>query len=547
MKNFQTLKFLDLFRKLFESFGINYPVMRKILTVKLTMDGRRTPTIFNQQGKKKKKPEENGFIKSLGMYVILSVMLIPLVIFGVNYLYQMSIFFGIVMFLVMTSMISDFSNVLLDVRDKGILLTKPVKKKTLNAAKTIHICIYLFFLTGALTIAPVVIGTFRHGVLFLLLSIIGLILVNFFIVVLTAIIYYFILRFFDGEKLKDIINYVQIGLSVSIAVGYQVLGRAFSIVDMNISFSPSWWQFFIPPIWFGAPFELILKHHYDSYLIVFSLLALIIPIISIVIYSRMMPAFERNLQKLANNSGGSNRKEQKWKSWLVRIICRKNEERVFFRFANNMMRKEREFRLKVYPSLGLALVLPFVFLFNQIQVNSYAHLVASKSFLVIYSCSLMIPNAIAMLKYSGKYKGAWIYKTAPIQSLAPLYSAAIKVFIVNLFLPVYFILSVIFLSIFGLEIIEDLLVVFFTAVLYTVICSNDLKGTLPFSESFEDARQSGGAKIILAFLLMAVFAGIHFAATFIPFGVTIYLTLIVVSTIFAWRLAYKSWWDFSKG
>ncbi len=544
MKNFQTLKFLDLFRKLFESFGINYPVMRKILAVKLTMDGRRTPTIFNQQGKKKKQPEENGFIKSLGMYAILSVMLIPLVIFGENYLYQMSLFFGIIMFLVMTSMISDFSNVLLDVRDKGILLTKPVEKKTLNAAKTVHICIYLFFLTGALTIAPVVIGTFRHGIIFLLLSIIGLILVNFFIVVLTAIIYYFILRFFDGEKLKDIINYVQIGLSVTIAVGYQVLGRAFSIVDMNISFSPSWWQFFIPPIWFGAPFELILQRHSNLYLVVFSLLALIVPIISIFIYSRMMPAFERNLQKLTNYSGGSKRKEKSWKSWLVRIICRSNEEKVFFRFANNMMRNEREFRLKVYPSLGLSLVIPFVFLFNEIQMNSYAHLVSSKWYLAMYMCSLMIPNAVTMLKYSGKYKGAWVYKTAPIQNLAPLYSAALKVFIVNLFFPVYFILSVIFLGIFGLKIIDDLLVVFVTAILYTVICSNYLKGTLPFSESFEDAQQSGGAKVILALLLMVVFAGIHFAVTFIPFGVTIYFILLAASTIFAWKNAYKSLWNY---
>ncbi|MGG3468300.1 hypothetical protein ABES02_12555 [Neobacillus pocheonensis] len=183
MKNFRTLRFLDLFRGLFESFGINYTVMRKILAVKLTMDGRRTPTIFNQQAKKKKRPEENGFIKSLGIYVLLSLMLIPFTILSENFLYQMSIFYGIVMFLVMTSMISDFSNVLLDVRDKGIILTKPVDKKTLNAAKIIHICIYLSFLSAALTVIPLVIGTFRHGILFLLLSLIGLILVNLFIVV----------------------------------------------------------------------------------------------------------------------------------------------------------------------------------------------------------------------------------------------------------------------------------------------------------------------------------------------------------------------------
>ncbi|MGG1676234.1 hypothetical protein ACIFOT_10870 [Neobacillus sp. NRS-1170] len=544
MKNFRTLRLLDLFRGLFESFGINYTVMRRILAVKLTMDGRRTPTIFNQQTKKKKKPEENGFMKSLGMYVLLSLMLIPFTILGSNFLYQMSIFYGIVMFLVMTSMISDFSNVLLDVRDKAILLTKPVNKKSLNVAKTIHICIYLIYLTTALTAIPLIIGTYRHGVLFLLLGVIGLVLVNLLIVVVTAIIYYFILRFFDGEKLKDIINYVQIGLSVSIAVGYQVLARSFSVVEMNITFTPSWWQFLIPPIWFGAPFELFLQHQSDFYIISFSLLALFIPIIAIIIYSRMMPSFERNLQKLTNNSGGSSRKKHWWINGLVNVICRSKEEKIFFRFADNMMRNEREFRLKVYPALGMSLIFPFIFMFNEIQMNSFAHLVSSKWYLAVYFSCLMIPNAVAMLKYSGKYKGAWIYQTAPLQSLAPLYSAVLKVFISNLFLPIYIIISAIFIGIFGLKIIDDLLVVLVTAILFTIICSNYLKGTLPFSESFEDALQSGGLKVILALLCLAVFAGIHFAITFIPFGVPIYLIILIMITIFSWKHAYRTVWKF---
>ncbi|WP_286230990.1 hypothetical protein [Neobacillus mesonae] len=543
MKDYRTLKFLDLFKVLFVRMGVDYPAMRKILAVKLTMDGRRTPTIFNQQAKKKNKPEENGFMKSLGMYVLLSLILIPIVIFGKNYLYQMAIFYGIVMFLVMTSMISDFSNVLLDIRDKGILLTKPLSKKTISTAKTVHISIYLFFLTIALTAAPLIIGTFRHGILFLLLALIGLILLNLFIVVLTAIIYYFILRFFDGEKLKDIINYVQIGLSISIAVGYQVVVRAFNFVDMEMVFSPSWWQFLIPPIWFAAPFELVLRLDTRFYLVGFSCLAVVIPIISIVIYNRMMPSFEQNLRKLTNQSGESKRRENRWKNWIAGVVCKGTEEKIFFRFADNMMRNEREFRLKVYPALGMALVFPFIMMFNEIQMNSFAHLAVTKWYLAIYMASLMIPNAVAMLKYSGKYKGAWVYKTAPVANLAPLYSATLKVFIVNLFFPIFFILSLIFIIIFGVKIIPDILLVFVISILYTVICSNYLKGTLPFSESFEDAQQSGGLKLILAMLLIAVFAGIHYAATLVPYGVPIYFIVMLAVTIFSWKRAYKTVWN----
>ena len=60
MDDFKSLRFLDLFKRLFIKFGIDYVVMRKILQVKLTMDQRRVPTMFN--GAKKK--EGNNFLKS---------------------------------------------------------------------------------------------------------------------------------------------------------------------------------------------------------------------------------------------------------------------------------------------------------------------------------------------------------------------------------------------------------------------------------------------------------------------------------------------------
>jgi uncharacterized membrane protein len=149
-----------------------------------------------------------------------------------------------------------------------------------------------------------------------------------------------------------------------------------------------------------------------------------------------------------------------------------------------------------------------------------------------------------MLKYSGKYKGAWIYKTAPVSNLAPLYSATLKVFIANLYFPIYFILSIIFIGIFGIKIIPDILVVFVSSILYTVICSNYLKGSLPFSESFEDARQNSGIKIMIALVLGGILALIHWGITFIPFGVLIYLLLLIIATIYSWKRAYNTIWNY---
>src|SRR5699024_1054143 len=102
--------------------GVNYHMMRTILRVKLVMDGRRTPTIFSGHTK---KPKGNQLIKSLGIYMLYSLILIPF-IFLEHYMLQMGLVFGVVIFILMTSIIADFSAVLLDVRDKTILGTKPI-------------------------------------------------------------------------------------------------------------------------------------------------------------------------------------------------------------------------------------------------------------------------------------------------------------------------------------------------------------------------------------------------------------------------------------
>src|SRR5690625_6902964 len=76
MSNFRSLKVVGFFRPLLVKMGVDYEVMRTILQTKLLMDGRRVPTIFSGQTKKTKG---NQFIKSLGIYLLYSLILIPFI------------------------------------------------------------------------------------------------------------------------------------------------------------------------------------------------------------------------------------------------------------------------------------------------------------------------------------------------------------------------------------------------------------------------------------------------------------------------------------
>ncbi|MGF9912421.1 hypothetical protein ABEX47_18575 [Paenibacillus ehimensis] len=547
MREFVSLKVLDRFQALFERLGVDYPMMRKILQIKLTIDGRRMPTIFNQSGKRSGAGDQNIFAKSLGLYALMGLVTVPFVVMGDNYMFQMSFVFGLLMFLVMTSLISDFSTVLLDIRDRNIIASKPVNRRTVGMAKTLHILIYLFFLTGALCAAPMIAAFAKHGVLFFLLFVVEIVLTDVLIVVLTAFLYMLILKFFDGEKLKDMINNVQIMLSIAITVGYQFIGRSFDLMQLQVVFEPRWWQAFIPPLWFGATFEWLLRGQAAPHFIVFSLLAFVTPIVSILLYMRLVPFFERSLQKLANDSAKKSREHSRWLDVVSRFVCSGREERTFFRFGSLMMGNEREFKLKVYPSLGFSIVFPFIFFFNVLRNQSFGEIAASKWYLNIYFCALLIPTVIMMLRYSGKHKGSWLYKTMPLPSPAPIFRGTIKAFLVRLFMPVYLLESVIFIALFGTRIVPDLIVVALSVLLYAVLCFLVFRKALPFSESFEAVKQNDSLIIIPLLLLLALFAGVHLASTLVTGGVYAYMALLVVLNVVVWRKGFAISWDDLRG
>jgi ABC-2 type transport system permease protein len=540
MKEFRTLLFLDWFRGIFEKMGFDYPALRRILQVKFTTDQRRVPTVFQQQGKKgKESKDENRFIKSLWVYALFGLFIIPFVLIGENYIFQMSIAFAVIMFIIMTSMISDFSVVILDIRDNTILFTKPVEKKTISLAKTIHVCVYLFFLTAAMTLIPLIVALINQGLWFFLLFLAGIVLSDILIVVFTALLYYLILKYFDGEKLKDIINYVQIGLSIGLAVGYQVVARSFEFVDLQVAFTAQWWQVFFPPMWFGSLFEWVLNGENSTLIILFSVMALLFPFAALGIYIKILPTFEKNLQKLNSHGGKRRKKPNPIGKSLMKLMCYSREERAFYQFAHYMMKNEREFKLKVYPGLGFAIVLPFIFVFNHLMMSSFEDLSSSKVYLSIYASLIVIPTVVMQLGYSGKYKGSWIYKVAPVERHTPIHKGTLKAFLAKLFIPLYFVMAVCFLVLFGMKLLPGLIVVLVSAFIYTVVCYKLLSDGLPFSESFDGVKQSDGWKVLPFYIIIGAFIGLHVLSLTFDYGIYVYLVLLLVVNFVVWKFSFR--------
>ena len=326
MKKDKSLAVVHRLRGFYEKLGVDYEMMRLILETKLTMDKRREPTIT--MNNKNNDEKDNSFGKALILYGVMGI--------KHNIMLQMAVYFGFFMFVIGSSFIADFAYVLLDVRDKNLLGITGVSSKTINAAKITNILIYMTKLSLAYGGVGILVSL-RYGILFTLVFILEIILINLFMILITAFIYYLVLKFFNGEKLKDIINGVQIVLTVGIMIMYQLVGRLFDFLDVGSRFTiTSWWQGFIAPLWFAAPLEIIEIGVIDRTLIIFTVLAILAPILSILIYFKIAKKFEDYIQKLNDNTyKGKDRIPFSFK--IGNLVCRSSTEKSFFNFTVNII------------------------------------------------------------------------------------------------------------------------------------------------------------------------------------------------------------------
>lgn len=541
MKEFKVLKIIDKLSGLYKKAGVNYDAFRLILNAKLTMDGRRKATVFNDS--RKNKEDSNQFYKALIMYAFFGIFIGLMLIFNINKMYIMSIYFSAIMFMVLTIFISDFSYVILDVRDKNILFTKGVDNKTINAAKITHVFIYMTYLTLALVGVSFIVS-FKYGGLYSLVFLLEIILIDIFMIIITALVYLFVLKFFDGEKLKDMINYVQIILSISMVVLYQIVPRLFGAIDIvNITYKEKLWHLLIPPMWFSAPLSIISGEGVTLIKVIMCVLSIAVPVISIIIYIRLIPAFENNLQKL-NNNEDKIKEKHKLLIKINNLLCKDNTERAFFNFSLGIMNSEREFKLKIYPNLALGIVLPLIFLFTAADRNSvggmFENLRNSRFYLSIYAFALVIPNILVMLRYSEKYLGAWIYEVAPIMKISSIFKGVIKAAIYKLILGPYIILAIVFILIYGPKVIIHLIIAFLGLIILVISNFSILKKVFPFSEKFEATSGGEGLVTLLVSLVCTlILFVIHLVISKYLLLNYIYLILLITIDLLLWNFAFN--------
>jgi ABC-2 type transport system permease protein len=512
------IKFLDLFRGLFHLMGVNYTQVRAIVSVKLTMDNRRQ--IMSYRRKDSKEPS-NAFSATLLIYLLLGGF-IALALYAVSsFVLSMIFFFAFIMVMVAMTLITDFSSVLLDTSDNTIILPRPVDSRTLFIARITHILLYLGQVTAALCAIPLIVILLKYGTLLFFLSIIASMLSVLTAVCMTNAFYLLILQFASEEKLKTLINYFQIVMAILVMGGYQLLPRMAGRMNLTeYYFEIKWWSFITPPVWMAASLETFYLKQIDLPHIAITFCAVVFPLLGFYLINRYLtPVFNRKLGVMGTESKQLTKTKGR-KDFASKIsgwVTFNGLERGSFELIYHILGRDRKIKLKIYPSFGYIIVFGAIFMLrsNEDLATTWNNLPNTQYYLMLlYLTFMILQAAIYEIPYSDDFKASWIYFSTPLKNPGDILTGTLKAIIVRLFIPGYFLISLIVLFIWGTQAVDDVVFGLFNNLIMLLIMVLLNKRHLPLSFAPNVRSQFGSfIRTMMLFLMLGLLGLGHYLLT----------------------------------
>jgi hypothetical protein len=498
------------------------------------------------QRRKSDKQVSSATIFTMIISAVLGLLYLMAFYIGSNIVTGLTFYFFMFFFMLSATLISDFTSVLIDVRDTFIILPKPVNDRTVLLARLLHIFIHICKLVLPMALPGVIYIGLKYGVasafwmapMVLLLTLLAIFFIN--------AIYIIILRVTTPQKFQNVISYFQIVFAIVIYASYQFLPQMMErkgILDFDLNAYR--WSASLPMYWMAVAWESLTVFSFTTKSVICLTASVIVPLLCVwVVVKFLAPSFNNKLALINSTADGpaapvSGIVKQK-KPWLAEklssLLTRGNGEAAGFLFAWRMSARSRDFKLKVYPSIGYMLVL-IVLMFVRSKNLSFEMLASNgKEFKIlmvvsIYLMSLLLVTAISQMVYSEKYKAAWIFHVAPVEYPGEVILGAVKAIVLKFYIPIIILIAIPALIIGGWAAVPNLLLGLFNQLLIAALLVYMNFRNLPFSRK-QNANVNGGSFIRnIGVMLISVFiAMLHYAAYDIVVVVCIVAVLSMIAT-----------------
>lgn len=481
---------------IYSRMGVNIHQLKAILHTKLTMDDRRPNTIHQTQRKKKAKPVSMATAGTMAMSALLGAVYLFSFSVGSNMITSLTFYFSMFFFMLSATLISDFTSVLIDVRDTFIILPKPVSDRTFVLARLLHIFIHISKIVLPMSVPGLIYIGINFGIAGALVFWILVLFITLFAIFFINALYILILKITTPQKFQSIISYVQIIFAIIIYASYQIFPRMinqFNLQSLDLSSKPSiiWY----PIYWFASGWSVVYTMNGTTNEVAAAVLALILPVFSLyIVVKYLAPSFNNKLAMI-NSSAGQDPEQtsvkivtrsKSYAAMLGKLFTTTHAEKMGFLFTWKMSARSRDFKLKVYPSIGYLVVYILIMFLNSksLSLEQIKEQGTSGKILVIsalYFTSLLLTMALNQMIYSEKYKASWIYYISPLQKPGEVIMGGAKAVILKFYIPIIVFITVAGLVLVGPAILPNIALGLFNELLIATILVYVGNKMFPFS------------------------------------------------------------------
>jgi ABC-2 type transport system permease protein len=496
-----------------------------------------------------------GLLVTLGIYSFLGLTTGSLILLRVDALLFSVIVLSLTLFIVALALSAESGNVILNESESDILGHLPIGSKTLFIAKLMNLLAFTLALAAAANLFPTFLGVWAGGsnVFFIPGHILSAAMVSLFATAIIVVSYGILMRLVSKDRFDNIVAYSQAVLTMMFMLGPQLIPR---LMDRNhLKLVAGFQRYFLlyPPAWFSGVTMLFVGRVDLNTLALTGIGITSLLVLGAIALKKVAVGYSGLAGKLASASGsvskdsaiagvsksrelsrGGNPTIEAIKARLLRGPV----ERAVFDLVSIYLKRNREIKVRLYPSLAYFIIYPLLAIFGQGLLDPF-----SKSGFPVFPlvgaemvCFVAL-TAVEGLLFSEDYQAAYIFEVAPLLALRQVYAGFRKAILVYVTGPGYLALFVLY-SIFWRNPLDAFLILLpWMMVAPGVLAAPFLLGRrIPLSRKYQKGQQSSRNLGVFLFTLIGLSSmlGVQMLATrgIVPYWLFLVLVAVPASVFY---------------
>ena len=459
----------------------------------------------------------------LGMYVIVGfVMGMVVFVTDIDVLHFSIVIHTFTLLVVALAVLAESGNVIFNESETDILGHLPISSRTYFSAKVLNLFFFTLLLAAAANLFPALLGSRAAGgnILFIpahaLAAALDALLATAFIVSSYGVV----MRLVSRERFDSIIAYSQIVLVLFFMFGFQILPR---VMDAKFAqFTPGFRTYYLafPPAWFSG-LTLVLMGQPTPYAI--SLAALGLSALAALGYvairkvgsdytmfvSRLTYHDGSAKPALANAPSARPAKGVGVVDSLKHLLLARPAERAAFDLVSVYLRRNRDVKVRLYPSLAYFIFVPLLAVFTQGLPDPFSPQGGDAYPIMgaLMICYVAV-TAVEVLRFSEHHSAAYVFRVAPVASLGEIHSGFRKAVMVWVALPGFAVLFALYASLWRHPLHAALLLLPWIVTTPAVLMLGFVfRETMPLARKYQKGQQTSRnvALFLVCFIVLSIF------------------------------------------